>query len=129
MGDGVGGAGNAPANQPTNAGRTSLADDMATKAKFDQALNQESCSPGLSRRPQEGCNYLRPPGQPEKKPDINIHRDPGSSNVPMSPRSDGPDVTKPIPKKTDSSVNLPDTRPFHDTTPSGSHVFGVEGKI
>ena len=130
MGNGVTGSTNAPANQPTNAGRsgdTSQA-DAATKAKFGEALNQELCPPGLSLRPREGCNYLRPPGQPEKKIDLTVHNDPGKG--PMSgPRSDGPDLTTPIPKKPDSSPKLPDTVPFHDTTPSGSHVFGVEGKI
>ena len=131
MGDGVAGSTNAPANQPTNAGRsgTMSAEDAATKAKFSEALNQELCPPGLSRRPREGCNYLRPPAdpfQPSKPIDINIQRDPGS---PMSPRSDGPDLTKPIPKKPDSSLKLPDTVPFHDTTPSGTHVFGVKVKI
>jgi hypothetical protein len=126
MGDGVSGAGNAPANQPINRSGTNLADDMATKAKFDQALNQELCPPGLSRRPQEGCNYLRPPGQPEKKPDLTPHGDPGKG--PMSgPRSEG-DLTTPIPKKPDSSpkINLPDIRPTHDTTPSGTHVWGIK---
>lgn len=132
MGNGVTGSTNAPANQPTNAGRsgdTSQA-DAATKAKFGEALNQEQCPPGLSMRPREGCNYLRPPAdpfQPSKPVDINVHRDPGS---PMSgPRSDGPDLTTPTPKKPDSSLKLPDIVPFHDTTPSGTHVFGVKGKI
>ncbi|WKA25811.1 hypothetical protein [Bradyrhizobium roseum] len=127
MGDGISGAGNAPAHQPIHRSGTNLADDMATKAKFDQALSQESCPPGLSRRPQEGCNYLRPPGQPEKKPDLTPHGDAGKG--PMSgPRSDGPDLTTPIRKKPDSSpdIKLPDIRPTHDTTPSGTHVWGIK---
>jgi hypothetical protein len=131
MGNGVTGSTNAPANQPTNRSGDTTAADAATKAKFDQALKQESCPEGLTLRPPKDCNYLRPPGQPpqpEKKIDLTVHNDPGKG--PMSgPRSDGPDLTKPIPKKPDSSPKLPDTRPFHDTTPSGSHVFGVEGKI
>lgn len=132
MGDGVSGSINAPA-QPTNAGRSGAtpAEDAAAKAKFGEALNQENlCPPGLTRKPPENCTYLRPPthpSQPEKKIDINIHNDPGKG--PMSPRSNGPDYTKPIPKAPDNSPKIPDTRPFHDTTPSGSHVFGVEGKI
>ena len=36
---------------------------------------------------------------------------------------------KPIPKARDNSPKIPDTRPFHDTTPIGTHVFGIEGKI
>jgi hypothetical protein len=128
MGNGVTGSTNAPAQQPTNRSGDTTAADVATKAKFDQALKQESCPAGLTMRPPKDCNYLRPPGQPEKKIDLTVHNDPGKG--PMSgPRSDGPDLTKPIPKKPDSSPKLPDTRPFHDTTPSGSHVFGVEGKI
>ena len=130
MGNGVTGSTNAPAQQPTNRSGDTTAADVATKAKFDQALKQESCPEGLTRKPPENCNYLRPPGQPpqpEKKIDLQIHNDPGKG--PMSPRSDGPDYFKPIPKAPDNSPKLPDTRPFHDTTPSGSHVFGVEGKI
>jgi len=134
MGDGVTGPTNAPANQTTNVGRSgdSSAADAAAKAKFGEALKQESCPPGLTRRPQEGCNYLRPladPFQPSKPITTKIDGDPDRFKGPMSPRSDGPDLTKPIPRKPDSSPKLPDTRPFHDTTPSGSHVFGVEGKI
>jgi hypothetical protein len=132
MGDGVSGAGNAPANQPTNRSGDTSAADAATKAKFDQALKQESCPEGLTRQPPKDCNYLRPPGQPPQpsKPiDLKIHGDPDRFKGPMSPRSDGPDLTKPIPKKPDSSLKLPDTRPFHDTTPSGTHVIGIEGKI
>jgi hypothetical protein len=134
MGDGVTGSTNAPANQPTNVGRSgdSSAADMETKAKFGEALKQESCPPGLTRRPQEGCNYLRPPAdpfQPSKPITTKIDGDPDRFKGPMSPRSEGPDLSKPVPKKPSDSVKLPDTRPFHDTTPSGTHVFGVEGKI
>ena len=134
MGDGVTGSTNAPANQPTNAGRSgdTSAADTAAKAKFGEALNQENlCPPGLGRRQPEGCTYLRPPShpsQPEKKIDLTVHNDPGSSKGPTN-RSDGPDFSKPIPKLPSNSPKLPDTRPFHDTTPSGTHVFGVEGKI
>jgi hypothetical protein len=130
MGDGVSGAGNAPANQPINRSGTNLADDMATKAKFDQALSQESCPPGLSRRPQEGCNYLRPPADPfqPSKP-ITIKTDGNPGKGPMSgPRSGGSDLTTPVPEKPDSSpkIKLPDIRPTHDTTPSGTHVWGIK---
>jgi hypothetical protein len=127
MGDGVSGAGNAPANQPTNRSGDTTAGDLATKAKFDQALQQESCPAGLTMRPPKDCNYLRPPGQPEKKIDLTVHNDPGKG--PMSgPRSDGPDLTKPIPKKPDSSpkIDLPNIRPTHDTTPSGTDVWGIK---
>lgn len=133
MGDGVTGSTNGPA-QPTNAGRsgTTSAADAAAKTKFGEALNQENlCPPGLSRRQPEGCTYFRPPShpsQPEKKIDLTVHNDPGSSKGPMN-RSDGPDFSKPTPKLPSNSPKLPETRPFHDTTPSGTHVFGVEGKI
>ena len=134
MGDGVTGSTNAPANQPTNAGRSgdSSAADAAAKAKFGEALKQESCPPGLTRRPQEGCNYLRPPAdpfQPSKPIPTTIDGDPDRFKGPMSPRSEGPDLSKPIPKKPDSSLKLPDTRPFHDSTPNGTHIIGIEGKI
>ena len=133
MGNGVSGPTSTPA-QPTNTGRSgdTSAADAATKAKFNEHLKQESCPEGLTRKPPENCNYLRPPGQqpqPEKKIDLNIHGDPDRFKGPMSPRSNGPDYTKPIPKAPDHSPKIPDTRPFHDTTPSGSHVIGVEGKI
>jgi hypothetical protein len=135
MGDGVTGSTNAPANQPINAGRSgdSSAADMETKAKFGEALKQESCPPGLTRRPQEGCNYLRPPAdpfQPSKPINTKIDGDPDRFKGPMSrPRSDGPDLSKPVPQKPSDSIKLPDTRPFHDSTPNGTHVFGVERKI
>lgn len=125
MGNGVSGPGNAPAQQPTNRSGDTTAADLATKAKFDQALQQESCPAGLTMRPPKDCNYLRPPGQPEKKPDLTIHNDPGKG--PMSgPRSDGPDLTKPIPKKPDSSIKLPNTRPTYDSTPNGTPVPGIK---
>jgi hypothetical protein len=103
MGNGVSGSTNAPANQPTTAGRsgdTSQA-DAAAKAKFGESL---------------------------KTIDLKIHGDPDRFK-PCSAYDAGPDYTKPIPKATDHSPKIPDTRPFHDTTPSGSHVFGIEGKI
>ncbi len=130
MGDGVSGSTNAPANQPTNRSGATSADDMETKAKFDQALKQESCPEGLSRRPQEGCNYLRPPADPfqPSKP-ITIKTDGNAGKGPMNgPRSDGPDFTAPGPEKPDSSpkIKLPAIRPTHDTTPSGTHVWGIK---
>jgi hypothetical protein len=124
MGDGVSGAGNAPAQQPTNrSGDTSKA-DAANKAKFDQALQQESCPSKLTMRSPIDC--LRP--QTEKKPDLTIKNDPGKG--PMSgPRSDGPDLTTPIPKKPDNSPKLPklpDIRPTYDSTPNGTPVPGIK---
>jgi hypothetical protein len=137
MGDGVTGSTNAPANQPTNAGRsgdTSQA-DTAAKAKFGEALNQENlCPPGLTRKPPENCTYLRPPGQPpqpEKPIDIKVHNDPGSSKGPMSPRSDGPDFSKPIPKLPDNSLKPPEG-PYHTGglgSGDGAHIGGWEWKI
>jgi hypothetical protein len=124
MGDGVSGAGKAPAQQPTNrSGDTSKA-DVAAKAKFNEHLQQESCPPGLSMRAPKDC--LRPPG-PEKKPDLTIHHDPGSSKGPVRPSSDGPDLTKPVPKKPDSSIKLPtNARPTYDSTPNGTPVPGIK---
>jgi hypothetical protein len=105
MGVGATGSTNAP-NQPTDAGRSGDTPkaDTAAKAKFGETLKHESI-------------------------DLNIHGNPDRFKGPMSPHSDGPDFFKPIPKSPDHSPKLPDTRPFHDTTPSGTHVFGIEGKI
>jgi hypothetical protein len=127
MGNGVTGPGNAPATQPTNRTTDTSQADAATKAKFDQALQQESCPPGLTMRPPKDCNYLRPPGQPEKKVDLTVHHDPGSSKGPVSPSSDGPDLTKPVPKKPDSSIKVPtNIRPSYDSTPNGTPVPGIK---
>ena len=105
MGDGVTGSTNAPANQAPNAARSgsSSATDPAAKGKFGEALKQQSI-------------------------DLKIHGDPDRFK-PCTTRETGPDYTKPIPKAPDHSPKIPDTRPFHDTTPSGTHVFGIEGKI
>jgi hypothetical protein len=105
MGDGVTGSTNAPANQAPNAARSgsSSATDPAAKGKFGEALKQQSI-------------------------DLKIHGDPDRFK-PCTTRETGPDYTKPIPKARDNSPNIPDTRPFHDTTPRGTHVFGIEGKI
>ena len=133
MGDGVTGSTNAPANQPTNAGRsgdTSQA-DAAAKAKFGEALKQESCPEGLSRRPQEGCNYLRPPAdpfQPSKPITTKIDGDPDRFKGPMSPRSEGPDFSKPTPKLPDSSLQVP-KGPYHTGglgSGDGAHIGGWE---
>lgn len=134
MGDGVTGSTNAPANQTTNAGRSgdSSQADTAAKAKFGEALSQESlCPPGLSRRPPEGCTYLRPPSQPPQpsKPiDINIHGDADRFKGPMN-RSNGPDTSKPIPQSPPDSFKLPDFRPYHEGGPNGTHIIGVKGKF
>jgi hypothetical protein len=117
MGDGVNGPTNAPA-QPTNAGRSgdTSAADAAVKAKFNEALKQESCPEGLTRRPPKDCNYLRPPAdpfQPSKPIPTTIDGDPDRFKGPMSrPRSDGPDLSKPIPKLPDSSLQVPKS-PYH----------------
>jgi hypothetical protein len=105
MGDGVTNSTNTPANQPTNAGRSAdtSAADAAAKTKFGETLKHQSI-------------------------DLKIHGDPDRFK-PCTTRETGPDYTKPIPKARDNSPKIPDTRPFHDTTPSGSHVFGIEGKI
>lgn len=135
MGDGVTGSTNAPANQPTNAGRSgdSSQADAAAKAKFGEALTQESCPAGLTRRPPTGCNYLRPPAdpfQPSKPIDIKVHEDPARKG-PMSPRSDGPDLSKPIPKLPSDSFKLPEG-PYHDGglgSGDGAHIGGWKWKI
>ena len=103
MGNGVSGSTSTPANQTTNPAQSgsSSAADAAAKAKFGESL---------------------------KSIDLKIHGDPDRFK-PCTTRDAGPDYTKPIPKAPDHSPKIPDTRPFHDTTPSGTHVFGVEGKI
>jgi hypothetical protein len=103
MGNGVSGPTSTPANQTTNPAQSgsSSAADATTKAKFGETL---------------------------KSIDLKIHGDPDRFK-PCSAYDAGPDYTKPIPKAPDHSPKIPDTRPFHDTTPSGSHVFGIEGKI
>lgn len=103
MGNGVGNPTSNPASQPTNPAqsRSSSAADSTAKTKFDATL---------------------------KSIDLKIHGDPDRFK-PCTTRETGPDYTKPIPKARDNSPKIPDTRPFHDTTPSGTHVFGIEGKI
>ena len=105
MGNGVTGPTNAPANQTTNPAQSgsSSAADKAAKTKFGETLKHETI-------------------------DLKIKGDPDRFK-PCTTRETGPDYTKPIPKARDNSPKIPDTRPFHDTTPSGSHVFGIEGKI
>jgi hypothetical protein len=110
MGDGVTGPGNAPANQTTKLVEDKgpyLKLDAGAQSKFDQALENENiCPPGLAR-PRRGdppCTYLRkepvkiPP--PHQVPDPN----PGGVKGPTK-KSDGPDVSKPIPKS--PSTELP----------------------
>jgi hypothetical protein len=103
MGNGVNGPTSPPANQTTNPAQSgsSSAADKAAKGKFGEAL---------------------------KSIDLKIHGDPDRFK-PCTTRDTGTDYMKPIPKARDNSPKIPDTRPFHDTTPSGSHVFGIEGKI
>ena len=128
MGDGVTGSTNAPANQPTNAGRSgaSSAADTSAKAEFGKALSQESlCPEGLSRRPPDGCTYLRNPSQPIN---LQIQGDPDRFKGPMS-HAGGPDYSKPIPQLPSNSLKLPETRPYHDGGPDGAHIVGVKGKF
>jgi hypothetical protein len=103
MGNGVNGPTSPPANQTTNPAQSgsSSAADKAAKGKFGEAL---------------------------KSIDLKIHGDPDRFK-PCTTRDTGTDYTKPIPKARDNSPKIPDTRPFHDTTPIGTHVFGIEGKI
>ena len=102
MGVGATGPTNTPANQattPPQSGSSSAAD--AAKGKFGETLNSI---------------------------DLKIHGDPDRFK-PCSAYDNGPDYTKPIPKARDNSPKIPDTRPFHDPTPIGTHVFGIEGFI
>jgi hypothetical protein len=131
MGDGVTGSTNAPANQPTNAGRSgdTSAADTAAQAKFGEALSQENlCPPGL-KRPPDGCTYLRPPSdpfQPSKPITTKIDGDPDRFKGPMSPRSEGPDYSKPIPKLPSDSFKLPEG-PYHTGglgSGDGAHIGG-----
>lgn len=105
MGNGVSGPTGTLVNQPTNAGRSgdTPAADTAAKAKFGDALKHETI-------------------------DLKIHGDPDRFKSPIT-RSGGTDYTKPLPEAHSHALKLPDTHPFHDTTPSGTHVFGIEGKI
>ena len=134
MGDGVTGSTNAPTNQPTNAGRSgdTSAADAAAKAKFGEALNQELCPPGLSRRPQEGCNYLRPPAdpfQPSKPINTKIDGDPDRFKGPMNGGSKSPDMSRP-PQLPESNIKVPDG-PGHNGglgSGDGAHIFTWEFK-
>jgi hypothetical protein len=130
MGDGVTSAGNATANQTTNAGQSgdqSRAGDAA-QSKFGEALEQESlCPPGLGRSPHVAgmpprydapCHYLRT--QPI---DLKYHGGdhPDSLNGLKGPTNDpnGPDYKKPIPAERDPNplhgVKSPDGAPSHDS--------------
>ena len=94
MGDGVTGTRNAPVHQTTHAGNTgaSSAADSAAQSKFGDALKQESlCPEGLSRRPPDGCTYLRNPSQPL---DLQFHGDPDRFKGPVN-RSNGPTTQSP----------------------------------
>ena len=130
MGDGVTSAGNAPpANQTTNAGQSEAQSQAdAQSALFGEALKQESlCPEGLSRRPHDGCTYLRNPSQPV---DLQFHGDPDRLKGPMN-RSTGPDYSKPIPQLPSTSLKLPDG-PFHSSglgSGDGAHIGGWEGKF
>src|SRR5262245_38681650 len=107
MGNGVTGPGNAPANQTTNAGHSgapSPADTAAAQSKFDETLGKENiCPPGLGRPP-PGCTYLRK--EPVKIPLPHQVPDPNPGGVKgPTKKSDGPDVSKPIPQS--PSTELP----------------------
>jgi hypothetical protein len=130
MGDGVTGSVNAPANQTTNAGRNgaSSAADTAAQAEFGKALKHENpCPEGLSRRPHDGCTYLRDPSQ---SVDLKFHGDPDRLKGPMN-RSNGPDYSKPIPQLPSTSLKLPDG-PYHSGglgSGDGAHIGGWGGKF
>ena len=133
MGDGVTGPGSAPASQTTNAGQSgtqSPADDPA-KAVFGETLKQEEslCPAVLSRRPPDGCTYLRNPSQPSKPVDLRIHGD--IPNLVKGPTNDpnGPDYSRSIPQLDSnplSKVKVPDWVPSHNSGlgPNG-HIFTI----
>jgi hypothetical protein len=129
MGNGVTSTGNAPAHQTTDAGNTgaSSAADTAAQSEFGDALKQESlCPEGLSRRPQDGCTYLRNPSQPV---DLQFHGDPDRFKGPMN-RPNGPDYSKPIPQLPSNSLKVPEG-PFHSSglgSGDGAHIGGWEWK-
>ena len=119
MADGVNGPGSAPANQTTNAGQsaTESAADDAAKSKFGETLEQENiCPEGLSRRPPDGCTYLRKPSLPSQPANVKVQEDPNSKS-PIVTRPNGPDYKKPIHQLDSnplSDVKLPDWLPTHD---------------
>ena len=117
MGDAVTSAGSAPpANQTTNAGQSGAA-SPADAAKFSEALEQENiCPAGLSRRPPDGCTYLRKPSLPSQPANVKVQEDPNSKS-PIVTRPNGPDYKKPIHQLDSnplSDVKLPDWLPTHD---------------
>ena len=128
MGDGVTGLGKAPANQTTNTGRSGDSSAADAQAEFGKTLNQESlCPEGLSRRPPDGCTYLRNPSQPV---DLQFHGDPDRFKGPMN-RPNGPDYSKPIPQLPSNSLKVPEG-PFHSSglgSGDGAHIGGWEGKF
>ena len=112
MGNTVTSAGSGPpANQTTNASQSGAA--SPADPKFDEALKQESlCPEGLSRRPQDGCTYLRNPSQPpQPSQSVDPHQvqgDPDRFKSPITRSNGGDDYKKPTPKLEEKGVKLPD---------------------
>ena len=131
MGDAVTSAGSGPtANQTTNAGQSGAA-SPADAAKFGEALEQENiCPEGLSRRPPDGCTYLRNPSQPV---DLHLHRDPADRLKGPTNGSNGPDYSKPIPKLPSTFLpQLPEGHVGHDSglgKNDGAHFLVWKGKF
>jgi len=119
MGDGVTSAGNAPANQTTNASNSGAA-SPADAAQFGEALKQESlslCPEGL-RRPHKDdapCTFLRNPSQPpqpsQPSQSVDPHQvqgDPDRFKSPITRSNGGDDYKKPTPKLEEKGVKVPD---------------------
>jgi len=91
-----------PRHQTTNVGRSgdSSAADASAKAKFGEALKQESCPKDCAGGPPKDAPTCRPPSirfQP-----FEAHNPPRSTAILTAskahePRSDGPDFSKPTP--------------------------------
>src|SRR6516225_10207256 len=131
MGDGVTGLGKAPANQTTNTGRSGDSSAADAQAEFGKTLNQESlCPEGLSRRPPDGCTYLRNPSQPV---DLHLHGDPADRLKGPTNGSNGPDYSKPIPKLPSTFLpQLPEGHVGHDSGQGkndGAHFLVWKGKF
>ena len=130
MGDPVTSAGSGPpANQTTNASQSGAA--SPADPKFDEALKQESlCPEGLSRRPPDGCTYLRNPSQPSKPADL-WHVPQDILNRSLKPTNDpNIDYKKSIPAERDpnplAGAKPPDRAPSHDSGLSkNAHIIMV----
>ena len=93
-----------------------------------EGLKDENlCPEGLSRRPPDGCTYLRHPSQ---SVDLQFHGDPDRFKGPMN-HSDIPDYAKPLPQLPSNSLKVPDG-PFHSGglgSGDGAHIGGWGWKI